>query len=231
MKVLCIRPRHNTPGKRDVTGAFAPEAEKFLKVHGDGIVLDFDNRKPMAARRKEVLQVISDAATPPHDDFDAVAFFCHGWSTGIQAGFTRANIGELVAAIDSATSKTEPDVCWPNVVLYCCSTGDDPQDSSGEAAGTGDDSFADKLRDALCAGGRMRNRVVAHDTVAHTTKNPYALFFDGMGSPVGGVGGYYPVKPKSQLWSKWRKALRETDLRFEFPFWSVAEIHERLVRG
>jgi len=49
-----------------------------------------------------------------------------------------------------------------------------------------------------------------------------------MGSTVGGVGGYYPVAPGSKLWPKWRKELRETDMRFRFPFMLVEEIHAEL---
>ncbi len=224
MNVLCIRPRYNTPGKKDVTGAFAPEAEKFAKCHGNGTILDFDNRKPLAARRKEVMQLIDGTTESPYREFDAVAFFCHGWSNGIQAGFTRANVATLVAAVQE-TSPFES----VRVVLYCCSTGDDPQDSPKQAAGTGDNSFADKLRDTLCQEGDEECHVVAHDTVAHTTMNPFALFFDGMGSTSGGAGGFYPVAPGSQLWAKWRKALRTTNLRFRFPFMSVAEIHAELM--
>jgi hypothetical protein len=58
-----------------------------------------------------------------------------------------------------------------------------------------------------------------------------------MGSPVGGVGGYYIVakstkkgKPKTKLWNAWRKALR-TDFRFAFPFMTTEEIHDHLRRG
>jgi hypothetical protein len=223
MKVLCIRPRHNTPGKKDVTGAFAPEAEKFLKLQEEGSVVTFDNHKGMQARRREVLEIISDHGA---GTLDAVVFFCHGWSKGIQAGFARAHVPTLAAAIDGASAGHVEFA--PNVILYCCSTGDDPQDRSDEAAGTGDNSFADRLRDALCAVNPYC-RVTAHDTVAHTTKNPYALFFDGMGSAVGGAGGYYPVAPGGPLWAKWRRKLRETNLRFRFPFMSVEEIHRELV--
>lgn len=217
-KTLCFRPRHNSPGKHDVTGAFAPEADKFLGLHG-GKVHAFDNRRPMGARRREVLEILR---ATPFANYDAVAFFCHGWATGIQAGFTRAHVRELAEAVRGFGT---------DVALYCCSTGADPQDSPKEAAGTGENSFADKLRDALCALGDVDCSVVAHSTVAHTTKNPHVLFFDGMGSPVGGTGGYYPVAPGSALWRAWRKRLRETDLRLRMPFMSVADIHAELLDG
>lgn len=217
MKTLCIIPAHNTLGKKDVTGAFRPEAERFCDAHEGSAIVTFDNRIWPLARRNEVLSALYGVSAQPPD---AVAFFCHGWSTGIQAGFSRLHLAELAEAI------------WlldvDHVVLYCCSTGDGPHDSKYAAAGTGDDSFADKLRDALCAQGAVDCRVAAHTTAGHTTRNPNVIFFDGMGSSVGGVGGYMPVGRKSPLWAKWRKALRTTDLRFRFPFMSVAEIHSEL---
>lgn len=223
-RILVFRAEHNSHGKRDVTGAFAPEASRFMKaVATSGDIVPIDNRKPMSKRRTQVLTAMEAA----EGTFDGIAFFCHGWLDGIQCGFQRRHAPILAKAIWDLTSHD-----LVNVPLYCCSTGDDPHDKPLEAAGTGDDSFADRLRDALCAQGAQYCRVMGHTTVAHTTKNPHALFFDGMGSPVGGVGGYPPVgrKPRT-LWTAWRKALRETDLRFRFPFMTVADIHAELGAG
>jgi hypothetical protein len=51
-----------------------------------------------------------------------------------------------------------------------------------------------------------------------------------MGSPVGGAGGFYIVHSAQKgISKKWRAALRETNLRFDFPFLSVAEIHRTLM--
>jgi hypothetical protein len=218
--IYCFRPAHNTPGKKDVTGAFAPELTAFCRAWNDSTIetLVVDNRLPMAKQRASVLRAIRDAEVAA----ETVAFFCHGWKGGIQLGFTNAHVDKLASAL--------ADVWVENVVLYCCSTGGDVQ-TKKSSPGTGDGSFADRLRDALCQKGRTHCRVVAHTTVAHTTKNPYVRFFDGMGSKIGGAGGYFPVAPGSELWPKWRRALQSTDLRFRFPAMDVEDIHAELVRG
>lgn len=225
---LIFIPAHNSEGKKDVTGAFRPEAVGLDEHYGSCAIYSIDNTLPMPKRRAQVLRWMEHEK----GEFDSVVFFCHGWQDGIQLGFTRKTVGGLVKAISDNIS------AWDNleggegplIALYCCSTGEDPQDDPLEAAGTGDDSFADKLRDALCADGWVHCRVVAHTTAGHTTQNPNVLFMDGMDCADGGVGGYPPVSPKSKLWPKWKKALRTTDLRFRFPFMSPAEIHAELER-
>ena len=231
MSVLCIRAGFDTPGKKDVAHAFLPEANAFAEACGGGVVHAFDNREGMAKRRTEVLSILAGEGNDG-DYYDAVAFFCHGWPTGIQAGFRKRDCAVLADAIRACFRvNSDPDVPSPLVALYCCSTGDDPQDSPKEAAGTGDGSFADALRDALCAAGSVDVRVVAHTTAGHATRNPHVKFFDGMGSSMGGVGGYAPVTPShKKLWPKWRRALQKTDLRFRMPRMSVADIHAELMR-
>lgn len=218
--IYCFRPAHNTPGKKDVTGAFEPELGAFCKAHRDEQTTEVivDNRLPMAERRASVLKALRGEQSL----VDAVAFFCHGWKSGIQLGFTNAHVRELATVLDAFGVE--------GVILYCCSTGGDVQ-TKKSSPGTGDGSFADRLRDALCAAGQTDCRVVAHTTVAHTTKNPHVRFFDGMGSPVGGAGGYFPVAPGSKLWPKWRRALQTTDFRFRFPFMAVGDIHDELMRA
>lgn len=225
-RVIAFVPKHNSEGKKDVTHAFMPEAEAFIELSAGGRIYQFDNSKPMPKRRGEIMNVLercTDGRSTPDGRPTTVAFFCHGWSDGIQAGFTRKTAGLLAWSISRATENTDG-----AVPLFCCSTGDDPQDVRNEAAGTGDNSFADKLRDYLCEAGEHYCRVVAHTTVAHTTKNPMAIFMDGMGTCDGGVGGYMPVSLKSAHWNKWKKALQKTDLRYRFPYMTVAEIHAEL---
>lgn len=224
-RALVFVPEHNMHGKKDVTGAFLPEAEAFLEMCAEGSeIVRFDNSKGFAARRKQVL-----AALEERKDFDTVAFFCHGWEKGIQAGFSKATTKALAKAILDTCGDNEEVI----VPLYCCSTGEDPDDDDITAAGTGDDSFSDRLRDALCADGATQCRVMGHTTVGHTTSNPMVLFMDGMGSEYGGVGGYPPVSPGARkMWSAWKKALRDrkggNTLRFRFPFMTVGAIHEEL---
>lgn len=226
-RALIFIPQHNSEGKKDVTYAFAPEAEAFAKLCASrSEIVSFDNSKDYTRRRKQILDVLSERAEGVV--FDTVAFFCHGWGNGTQAGFMKPHAHTLARAILDVVGNDENVV----VPLYCCSTGNDPDEDPITAAGTGDDSFADKLRDALCIERAVNCRVMAHTTVAHTTSNPMVLFMDGMGSTVGGVGGYPPVSPKAgKLWNAWKKSLRDRSantLRFRMPFMTVAEIHEEL---
>jgi hypothetical protein len=226
-KVLAFVPKSNSHGKKDATGAFIPEAKGLIALARAGSrIHHFDNTSDLAARRAEVLAELNRSKD---GGFTAIAFFCHGWMDGIQAGFMRAHATRLAQAIHAAVSST-PNAIASDVTipLYCCSTGKDPQDDPLTAAGTGDDSFADKLRDALCSAGQLDCRVMGHTTAAHTTWNPMVLFMDGMGVATGGVGGYPPVSPKSASWSAWRKALRSTTLRFRMPFMEPAAIHAEL---
>lgn len=221
-RVLAFVPKHNSHGKRDVTGAFLPEAKRFVAAAASGSVVTIDNHLTFARRRRAVL---AELGKPEHSaNLDAVAFFCHGWISGVQLGFGMRSVRQLAEGLGWVAASD-----FLVVPLYCCSTGDDPEDDPLSAAGTGDGSFADKLRDNLCAEPVAYNRVVAHSTVAHTTRNPMVLFFDGMGTPDGGVGGYAPVLPSSANWGAWKRGLRgATDLRFRFPFMTVGDIHAEL---
>jgi len=222
--VSVLVPTTNQTGKRDVTHAFVPEARRFAALmRGQGHTVSehrVDNTRSMRVRRKHALVSLSEAAaTAP---LDVIALFCHGWRNGVQHGFTRATLNEFTALPMSN------DVL---VVLYCCSTGQDTRKRNIAAPGVGDGSFADTLRDQLCVAQRTQCRVVAHTTVAHTTKNPHVLFFEGLGSPVGGLGGLAPVTPTHALWRPWKSALRShADFRFRFPSMSIADIHTELLQ-
>ncbi len=225
-RVLAIVCQHNVRGKKDVTGAFLPEAQKLTKAAAPGSrIVRVDNSKPFGRRRREINGIL-DKLISEGAHFDSIAPFCHGWLNGIQIGYSRKTVKQFADRIRDLSG----DSSVATVPLYCCSTGEDEDDSSITAAGTGDDSFADKLRDAMCDNGQTLCRVMAHTTVAHTTKNPMVLFMDGMGVPDGGVGGYPPVSPKSKNWKAWKRELRRHagTLRFRFPYMSVAEIHAEL---
>lgn len=220
MRALILTGDRNVDGKKDFTGAFLPESQRFAKLHGVSPVdvTRVDISKPMAARHAQALTGLTRAG-----DVDCVAIFCHGWSDGMQLGFTRANVAHITDLIADRCQKTRA----PIVALYACSTARSKKPGSVG----GDGGFADTLRDSLCANGMINCRVDAHDTAGHTTQNPYVVRFEGEGSPVGGNGGRWIVAPKSELWPYWSKALRTTDLRFKFPFMSTAEIHNHLLRA
>lgn len=208
---------------------FLPAAVRFLAVHGLSqaerrkAIVRFDNRRGMSSRARTCL----DALSAQTEALDCVAFFCHGWASGIQAGFRLANVGLLARSIAAVSSKAV------NVPLYACSTAadldsDEQDETDGDAPG-GDGGFADQLRDALAAAGCTGARVMGHSVKGHATKNPYARFFDASGSAPS-VGGGWVIEPGSALWPEWRSALRVTSLRFAFPFMSVDEIEKQLAQ-
>ena len=163
MRAIAFRPRFNTDGKKDVTGAFQPEAEQFVFLHGGnaGAIHVIDNSRPMVERAAQVLAVLDNYRGA---GLDAIAFFCHGWPDGIQLGFRRSNVhrlGEAIAATAAFGGVTVP--------LYVCSSG--APDDNGK-------SFAGMLRDSLFYHG-VPGRVLAHTTKGHTTYNPYVVTFEG----------------------------------------------------
>lgn len=239
MRAIVFAPMSNSPGKRDATGAFQPEARRFLELHqiSPTALHTFDNTLPFSKRAMQVLGVLSGAR-----DLDCVAFFCHGWyqarpggkrpSSGIQAGFDLTNVHLLARAIAAAAPSGAPVMALytgPTVPLYACQAADGTEfeaEGTHEAVG-GDGGFADALRDQLCIAGAKRCDVLAHDTIGHTTQNPYAVRFLGEGSPTGGHGGSWVVSPSSPLWPRWRKAM-QSDMRLRFPFMTTAQIHAEL---
>ena len=218
--VIAFAPRHNSPGLHDATGAFIPEARRFLQLAGGegrkGLFL-FNPRRPMAERAAYVLDTLREYEAQKRK-VRAVAFFCHGYSRGLQAGFRSSgrsvNVSELAEAI--------ADISGAGVIvpLYACSTAGSPR----LGAPGGDGGFADSLRDALCRHGATHCRVDAHVTLGHTTRNPHVRRFEGAGSPIGGVGGAYLVPPSSPYWQGWKRALRKTDSRLLFPWWDSARV-------
>jgi hypothetical protein len=208
----------DTKGKKDATKAFQPEAKRFIQVQRGGDLVLVDNRLPHKRRGERVL----DTLLRGERKWMSVAFFCHGYSSGIQLGFDLSNVRDLARAI---ADTSEPDV---RVLLYCCSTASTLGKLFGAAPGNGDGSFGDVLRDELCRFGAKYCRVFAHETVGHATKNPYIRFFDGDGSDVGGQGGIYPVRPGSTLWRRWKEATAYSEMRFRWPYMTVEAIHRAL---
>lgn len=220
-RVLAFRGTHDRPGRRDVSKAFDPACDNFIDVVGDAeaTICVFNNRAHFAERRREVLYWLNDAENDVAFPYDTIGFFTHGWKNGVEFGFTRKTAGQLAAGIWAASGKN-PRVVVP---LYLCST--------GAGANHGAISMADSLRDELCKLGAVHCRVMAHRKLGHTSKNPHAIFMDGMGSPVGGVGGYPVVGARTQLWRRWVRECRsaESTLRFRFPFMTLGAIHRELL--
>ena len=223
MTMLCFAPKFNTKGRKDATGAFIPEAKRFLEHHGqDPSMLHLiDNTQSKAQMRQWVLLSLGDFK---NHHLDGVFFFCHGWRRGIQFGFTTKGLKRLATAIFDAADQN------PRLCFYSCDVGRDADRKRTDdlKAFGGDGGFADEMRDALCRAGARWCRVDGHTTPGHTTRNPHVRRFDGNGSTIGAQGGYYIIpRTKKALFKKWREALRG-ELRFDYPIMSVDMIVQEL---
>lgn len=192
----------------DFKGAFEPESLAFMQtVPGKHKLIKFDASKGTTTRRN---YVFSELEALRGQDFSGIAFFCHGWHNGIQAGISNAQIPDLVQRVCAATKNGIDAKNVLHVPLYCCSTaakGDAPEAASETG---GDGGFADTMRDAFCQQGKPWVRVYGHTTAGHTTMNPQVRVFEGKGSTVGGIGGDVLVRqppPKNALWAVWRDAV------------------------
>lgn len=148
MKALALHVTRDTPGKKDATGAFIPEAKAFARLHAcERVGADF---------REQV-----EAALAARRDLEAVAFFCHGLRRELRVGYSTMHRG-VERLADAIASATGPHIVMP---LYACSTG---------ASDTG---FAALLAQALYERGKT-GHVDAHTTAAHTTRNPHVRRFE-----------------------------------------------------
>jgi hypothetical protein len=233
VKIISFAPIHNKPGINpktgkpwvDATHAFIPEAKAFMRHHAvpESHLHLVDNSKPAAWMKAFVLDTL--AKEVENGPIHGVAFFCHGFKAGIQFGMRVPDVGGLTKII---AKNSVHDV---RVSFYCCDAGrdDDKERTDDMEEFGGDNGFADRVRDHLCMEGKVHCVVDAHTTAAHTTKNPHVRRFEGMGSPLGGIGGYYIVpRAKRALFARWSSALK-TNFRFSFPYWTTAEIHKHLL--
>lgn len=231
MKIAIFYSEKNSHGKRDATGAFIPEATRFGNIHN----VPIDCRIPINcskgynyANRRRQVRIGFMKAYQTIGPIEHVAFFCHGWPKGIQFGIMRSEIHKFIGSIESWVSKSL------SFTLYSCLNAEnDVREFIPKSIGHGTDGgFADVLRDDLVFLG-YSGHVDAHKLKGHTTKNPTVVRFrtDRVVNPyAGGVGGFWLVEPRSELWDEWIEALRdeEDDLRYRFPFMTQAEIVREL---
>jgi hypothetical protein len=214
-RTLIFVPDTNTPGKNDVTGAFLPEATLFARFRQedpDAVIKRFPAHGEMGARRAFCIARIRELEQP----VDTLAFFCHGYHSGIQAGFT------LAQKLTLAQLLAQHATVGVHVLLYACNAGDsDGKDSPG-----GDGGFADELRDALERLGRDA-LVLGHTTAGHCSYNPYVRRF---APGTTGQGGEWYVRPGSRFWGPWVRRLRDPhdDLRWRLASLTPLELEREL---
>lgn len=203
---LLFHPTTITPGHIDDAGYFRRNAQAAaaLWAREDGLVchiIPFDNTKSERARRADV----AAACAIFGGSVALIAFFCHGWTDGVQAGFTRGTIG---AFADLAKAAAAPGQLL-RIALYACSTGSD------RFGHDGDNSFADFARDHISDLG-LRVQIDCHTTPGDATENSHLRRLE---SPAG-VGGTLLVDPMNHHVQE----LLRTLWRFRFPFKSRDEI-------
>jgi hypothetical protein len=228
--MLVLYSSTNKGRKKDATGAFIPEAEAFAKFHdvpdSQCVGINLVNIPKMAAR-SEVYRLIHDASYDR--PLDVIAFFGHGWPDGIQFGFDREHIPELVALLSRKCSNAV------KIALYACSTAEnDEKDTEHGDVGPGTDGgFADELRDEMARQGLSKGWVDGHKTRGHTAWNPFCVRFyceDTSDIDYNGEGGSWLVAPRSEFWKKWCRELKapKGTLRYEFPLLSELAIKVKL---
>lgn len=227
---LAICPTHNTKGKRDVSGAFLPEAEAFTAYRAaegnvTALMRQFDNRAAKWRRRREV-EALLDAAPYP---LSHVAFFCHGFRRGLQTGHAFGPLGSSVDKLAAAIARNS--VPGVRVTLYACDAardGDAERSDDSKPGPGGEGGFADKLRDALLAHGLRGGHVDAHTVTAHATIAPYVRRFY-VDPEAQDHGGEWIVSPGSAKWQAWRRKLRgDRRFRLSFPLMSTEAIRGAL---
>lgn len=218
MKTLIITGDRNSPNKRDYTGAFQPEAERFSELMTHDNFLCRTERINISLSMKERRKQFADKISCCHSGamYNCIAFFMHGWAKGIQCGLRLEDLEEFAYEcvqedVIASGSKENPIY----IILYCCLTADvpgSPKANQKKLGPGGDGGFADRMRDEFCKHDEPWIKIYAHTTAGHTTRNPYVRTFEGKGSQVGGVDGDWLVRPKksgvqSPLWDNWVKAL------------------------
>lgn len=220
-ETLIIYSSKNVKGRKDATGAFIPEAKQFAKVNNvpESNMLGVPCVGMKADKRREMVFDFIDANS--NKNVEMIAWFGHGWSTGIQFGFTNKNLDELILAMGSTNF---PD--YMKQVLYACSTASKSENTRNIKMPGTEGGFADLLRDQMVADLYENGWVDGHLQPGHTTKNPYVIRFET--DPLDTVDGEYIIDPTDELWGKWVKALK-TDFRFQFPYLTEDEIRKRLI--
>lgn len=223
MKIALIPKYNSKHRKADVTGAFRPESRRFMKAHGGGEILTFDNRLPAKKRRAQVEGLLSQV----QGKYDMLAIFCHGMPSSIQTGH---KVGSQLKSLAKVIANgSEP---WLRVSLYCCNTArnsNEKQYARKKGPG-GDGGFADELRDELGMLGKSGGWVDGHTVTGHTTLAPYVRRFYTTGSR--GNGGEFIVHPDSSLWKKWVKSLRAkgSRLRTDYPYMTRRQVEDYIDR-
>lgn len=229
--ILILMPDRNSPPKNDYTGAFLPVSRALVK-HYPGRVVVVKVPVPVVDPRTLTISGptkqagFEQAAAVCLDAIDThksahIVFLCHGWSGGLQLGFRntkqkKGDASNFDLLCDLLRSQRP---ALRSVTLFACSAGDEPE-SKKSSPGTGDNSFADILRD------RSGVPVLAHWTAGHTTRNPDLIYFDASDVP---VKGGFAVTRGTPLWRAARRRLHDESAWLDLPTVASAAEMEALI--
>jgi hypothetical protein len=219
----------DTKGRKDASGAFVPEARGFAKENGipESNIVMVDCVKKKASVRADVVRM--ELLRRKGAGLRAIAFFGHGWPSGIQFGYNLKNCDSLASLISGCS------LADVKIGLFACLAAENSvRDVERKKIGPATDGgFADRLRDSLVRNGIEKGWVDAHKTAGHTTWNPYVVRFlceDVVDPEYGAVGGGWIVEPGSKYWKEWVAALRNNfdGLRWGYLFEEELHIKQRL---
>lgn len=210
MNVIAFHPKHNSLFKKDVTGAFKPEAQAFVQKHNysKANIYEIDCRRKVSKFVRQN-QILAELSQFEDKQLDAIAFFCHGWKKGLQFGFS--NSAQDLETLSYRILKASANKI--RVVLYACSCGS-----------TDLQNFASALRDQIYNWESRPIQIDAHDRKGHCTRRPFIRRY----TEPAYSGGKWIIMPKTELWNNWVNALDETDLRFDYPFMTIQKIYNHL---
>jgi hypothetical protein len=214
----------NSKGRKDASGAFVPEARNFAKYHGvpESNFIRVDCVRKKAAERAEAVRT-ELVKRREGGKLRAIAFFGHGWPSGIQFGY---NIKNCYAFANLIASCSSDDV---KIGLFACLAAENSiRDTKRKKIGPATDGgFADRLRDALVGCGVKSGWIDGHKTAGHTTWNPYVVRFlcEDVDDPeYGAVGGGWIVEPGSKYWKRWVSALRSNTRNLRWNYFLEEEL-------
>ena len=242
-KALVFFSSVDSKGKNDSSGAFEPEAKAFAKLHKipkeQVIGIDCVNTKSVV-RAKKVLDTIKYFAKVLPEQCISLSFFGHGWNSGIQFGFNKAqeSVGPLAKQISYLAAESI------KVTFYACLTSENEvEDQERKNLGPATDGgFADRFRDRLVQEMQtplhpLTGWVDGHKTKGKACCNPFVVRFrldahsKASTDLYDACGGAWVVEPGSESWGRWVTSLSEeskTGLRYRFPFMGELEIKQEL---
>lgn len=239
-EVLIIAPKYNSGTRHDATGAFHLGVDMFREVHEarKSRILLFDNRHGRYAVADQVLAAMKASPTK------VLADFSHGYQYGIQAGIrcpnhpfaTEKDVARWNEFCDILSVGVDDGFTSPVVLLFACSTGDDPDGDPDTAPGSGDGSFADSLRDALCERWATQCRILSHTTAGDYRLNRDEKWMDGQGVKEGGVGAKMLAQGDDadetrRMRTELARLLVDPHWCFTHPFRPIEDVRDELRAG